>query len=53
MDPAVVSMASTVDPEDPAIRTFRVVRKPPDGKAFARALAAKHHLTRADLEARL
>lgn len=53
LGPAIVSMASTVDPADPAIRTFHVVRKPPDGKAYARALAAKHHLTRADLEARL
>lgn len=50
---AIVSMASTVNPDDPAIRTFRVLRKAPDGKAYAEALAAKHHLTPADLEARL
>lgn len=53
LDPAIVSMASTVDPNDPAIRTFKVLRQPPDGKAYAHALAAKHHLTREDLEARL
>lgn len=53
LDPAIVSMASTVDARDPAIRTFKVVRKPPDGKAYARALAAKHHLAREDLEARI
>ncbi|CAM5788835.1 hypothetical protein CCAE64S_02261 [Castellaniella caeni] len=53
LDPAIVSMASTVDPQDPAIRTFKVLRQPPDGKAYAHALAAKHHLTRKDLEARI
>lgn len=53
LDAAIVSMTSTVDPHDPAIRTFKVVRQAPDGKAYARALAAKHHLTREDLQARL
>lgn len=53
LDAAIVSMASTVDPGDPAIRTFKVVRQVPDGKAYAHALAAKHHLTREDLQARL
>lgn len=53
LDAAIVSMASTVDPRDPAIRTFKVVRQAPDGKAYAHALAAKHHLTREDLQARL
>src|SRR5699024_1529710 len=53
LDQAIVSMASTVDENDPAIRTFRIMRKAPDGKAYARALAVKHRLTREDLEARL
>lgn len=51
--PETVSMMSTVHPDDPASRTFRIIRKPPDGLAYAIHIASKHGLTYEQLCRRL
>ncbi len=53
LDERIVSMVATVSDHDPTVRTFRIVRNPADGRAYALSLAQKHRLTYREVKERI
>jgi hypothetical protein len=53
LNEAAVSVVAGTEPTDADVRTYKVERRPADGRAYARALAQKHGLSYGQLRQRL
>ena len=52
-DEKTVSLTSLIDPEDKQQRTFRIVRRAADGKAYAVSIARRHGLSYSQIKERI
>ncbi|MCK5844148.1 MAG: hypothetical protein KAG97_05525, partial [Victivallales bacterium] len=48
-----VSLVGVVKVENPAERTYKIVMRPADGRAYAKVMAEKHHLTYDEIKERI
>lgn len=53
LNDTTVSMVSTIVPDNPTERTYRIIRKAPDGLAYALSIAEKYRLTDSCIKERI